>query len=369
MNFRWIMPKLVVAFFVLFQAFSVANAQTFGPRSGLSQSQPSTTRAKQQNRSLELRVLVDDRSRLGASHEWMQALSDVGADRVVAETSRVQKPSFEEYGSGSSKTLAVIGIVRKGILHLPGGKFSIRQTSSIRNHLQKLRDDGAEVTIAEKVAFGLTAKQLVSVHDQLSSTIQTSTKGKNAGKLAIELLRASGYSTKLDQGTKLTISRAESTVDAELEGFSIGMGLSLTLRQIGLVFEPTRPQGQEIQILIRQPDQKAKHWPVGWPLSDTRKKAAPNLFVKVPVEAFDTPIMDLLNAIEGKIKLPFVYDTASISRNEIDLAATKVTYSRPGKKSSFDAVIDKVLNQVKPKLKSELKIDEVGKPFLWITTR
>ena len=96
---------------------------------------------------------------------------------------------------------------------------------------------------------------------------------------------------------------------------------------------------------------------------------APKLYVKVSVEALDTPILDLLGAIEGRIEIPFVYDRAKISAKGIDLKATKVKFSRPGKKSSYDMVIDKVLNQCKPKMKSELKIDEVGKQFLWITPR
>lgn len=326
------------------------------------------TEANHPRRSLELRVLIDARATIGSRHEWMQALAEVGADRVVAETSRKTQPSFEEFGSGDLKTLSIVGIVKQGKLHLPGGKFSIRQTSAIAGHLKKLRDDGAEVTIAEKVAFGLTAKQLVSVHDKLGLPIESSTSGVKAADLVRTLLQESGYSLLIDEATKHVVSQSESTIDTELQGYSIGLGLALALRQMGLVLEPTRPPAENVQLLIREFDENGKHWPVGWPISESRKKVAPSLFVKVPVQAFDTPLIDLLNAIETRSKLSFVYDNAAITQKEIDLK-TKVTFARPGKKASFDIVIDKVLTQVKPKLKSELKIDEVGKPFLWITPR
>lgn len=339
--------------------------QTFRPRSRVSP----TTKAQTGKRLIELRVLVDEGGPLGGSHQWMQALAEVGADRLLSETSRVSQPSFEEYGTGSVKTLAIVGVVKQGKLHLPGGKFTIRQTSAIRDHLQKLRDDGGEVTIAKKLAFGLTAKQLISVHDQLGVAIESTTAEKGVGQLATELLTQSGYTISIDEATKQVISAAEANVDAELEGFSIGMGLALSLRQMGLVFEPQRPQGGEIRLLVRKPDEQTKHWPVGWPISETRKELAPNLFIKVPVQAFDTPITDLLGAIESRAKISFFYDRALISQAGIKLDETKVTFSRPGKKTSFDTVISKVLTQVKPKLKSEMKIDEVGKPFLWITTR
>ncbi|QEG23996.1 hypothetical protein [Mariniblastus fucicola] len=363
------MQKLLAAIIILTLTSTYCVGQTFKPRYGQGSSQRTGDSARTQNRSLELRVLVDDRSSLGTSHDWMQALAEVGADRVVAETSRARKPSFEEFDSGSTKLLTVVGIVKQGKLHLPGGKFTIRQVAAIRAHLQKLRDDGAEVTVAEKVAFGLTAKQLVALHDQLGLKITSPTAGQNAGKLASTLMKNSGYPISIDRTSQLVISSAQSTVDIELEGYSIGTGLAIALRQLGLVFEPVRPQGQKVKLVVRAADEKTKNWPVGWPVSESRKKAAPNLFVKVDVQAAETPILDLLGAIEGRIEIPLIYDVAKISERGVDLASTKVSFSRPGKKSSYDMVMDKVLNQCKPKLKSELKIDEAGKRFLWITTR
>lgn len=365
------MQKLLFTLFIIGLAAASTLGQTFKPRFQQrdSSTQSSSSRTTTQNRSLELRVLVDDRGGLGASHDWMQALAEVGADRVVAENSRVKKPSFEEYDSGSTKLLTVVGIVKKGKLHLPGGKFAIRQTEAIRDHLQKLRDDGAEVTVAEKVAFGLTAKQLISVHDQLGAPITSATKGQNAGTLARALLKKTGYSISIDRETNAVLSNAETTMGTELNGYSTGTALAFTLRQMGLAFEPIRPQGQQIQLLVREVNDKAKNWPVGWPISESPKKAAPNLYVKVNVQAQDASIVDLLDSIEGRIKLPFFYDRAKFSDSGVDLEGTKVNFLRPGKKSSYDMVIDKVLNQCKPKLKSELKIDEVGKRFLWITTR
>ena len=266
------MKRRLASIFVLLLACSTVQSQSFKPRyqqSGSNSTRQSESKTQTRNRSIELRVLVDDRGALGSSHQWMQALAGVGADRVVAETSRVKEPSFEEFGTGSSTTLQIVGIVRQGKLHLPGGKFTIRQTSAIEAHLKKLRDDGAEITVAAKVAFGLTAKQLVSVHDKLGAKIESTTKGQDIGKLANRLIQKSGYPLSIDSAAKLLISNSESKMDLELEGFSTGTALALTLRQMGLVFEPKRPQGKEIQLLVRAVDEKTKHWPVGWPVSYT----------------------------------------------------------------------------------------------------
>lgn len=362
------MHKLIATIFILALTASSVSGQAFRPRAQ-SSTQGSSSQTQNPNRSLELRVMVDAQSGIGTRHDWMQALAEVGADRVVAETSNVRKPSFEEHDTGRSKLLSVVGIVKQGKLHLPGGKFSIRQIEAIRTHLKKLRDDGAEVTVAKKVAFGLTAMQLVSVHEQLGSKIESSTKGRNVGELANSLLKKSGYPISIGAGEKLIISNAKSKMEFELEGFSTGTALAMSLRQIGLAFEPKRPQGQKVQLLVRELDDKTNNWPVGWPISESISEIAPKLYVKVPVQALETPILDLLNGIEQRMDFPFLYDQAGISEKGIDLDTTKINFSRPGKKSSYDMVIDKVLNQCKPKLKSVLRIDEVGKRFLWITPR
>ena len=321
-----------------------------------------------QSRSLELKVQIDARSAVGTSHEWMQALSEVGADRVIAETSKVREPSFKETGSGNFKTLSITGIVKRGTLYLPGGKFKISQTAAIRNHLRKLRDDGAEVTIAEKVAFGLTAKQLLSVHDALGATLNTSTKGKRAATLARQLLELSGFETVIDNSARRSLNASNHEMQVELDGFSLGTSLALTLRTMGLVFEPIRPQGKQVQLRIRTSDDNSENWPVGWPVSESLSVAAPKLRIKVPIQAQGAEILKLLQAIEGRVEIPFVFDDRNIGQKGIDLESTKVTYTRAAK-SSYERVIDKVLNQCKPKLKSELRIDEVGKRFLWITPR
>ena len=66
-------------------------------------------------------------------------------------------------------------------LKLPGGSFSIRDKAGIRELLTRLRDDGAQVAMAEKKAFGLTSEQLVTLHGRFSQTVEFETKGRKAG--------------------------------------------------------------------------------------------------------------------------------------------------------------------------------------------
>ena len=50
--------------------------------------------------------------------------------------------------------------------------------------------------------------------------------------------------------------------------------------------------------------------------------------------------------------------------HEIDLA--KVDATVPGKRSTYSLILQKVLRQAM--MKPELRLDDAGKPFYWVTT-
>ncbi len=94
---------------------------------------------------------------------------------------------------------------------------------------------------------------------------------------------------------------------------------------------------------------------------------APRLFERLQLEIRGFPLKDALGAIEKRTGVPFFYDYNTFARAGVELKATKVTLVQD--KASFMVAIDKLLRQSKPKLIDELRVDENGKPFLWITTR
>lgn len=368
MHFR----SLLIRCFMVAIAFSIAseslvNAQ-FSSRSstrGKIGSRQSGTQSV--NRSLELKVLADPRGAIGSQQEWMQMLAEVGADRVVSSTSKATKPSFEEFGSGNNKTLSITGILKNGKLLLPGGSFSIRQSSAIKAHLQKLRDDGAEVTVAEKVAFGLTAIQMIEVLERMSTKIDSPTQGKKTAATIRSLLSQSGYPIDIEKTARETLSGLDSDFKAELKGLTAGTGLAIALREAGLVYEPHRPQGKDVRLLVRTVDDKKKNWPIGWPIEESIRKVAPKLYVKIDLSVNDTLILKILNGIEGRLELPFIYDFHKMELKGVDLDATKVTFVK--NRVPYITALEKVLSQTKPRLKPLLLADEEGKIFVWITPR
>lgn len=317
-------------------------------------------------RMIVVEISSDARAPVGTQQKWMKMLQDVGADRVVSKTGSSGVPTVEETQTSSATLIQVTGFVVGSRLQLPGGTFSIRDRARIKALLQRLRDDGAKVALAEKKAFGLTSEQLVKLHEQLAKPVEFSTAGKNAGDVVEKIATQSGLKFSLDRAAKAAIN-GEEKVYEELQGVSFGTALAAVVRPLGLVVQPRRKQGQSIEVHLVDSRAEGEHWPVGWPISQAPLAVAPDLFERLDIEIRGFPIKDALNAIEKRGGVPFFYDHNTLAREGIELDDVKVTLVQ--KKASLMVALSKLLRQSKPRMSDELRIDENGKPFVWITVR
>jgi hypothetical protein len=78
----------------------------------------------------------------------------------------------------------------------------------------------------------------------------------------------------------------------------------------------------------------------------------------------DTPLSEALNAIGQRLELPFIFDHNALAREGIDIDSEKV--SLPPGRTYYMRIITRLLSQAK--LTSDLRVDEAGRPFLWITS-
>ena len=251
-------------------------------------------------------------------------------------------------------------------LKLPGGSFSIRDKAGIRELLTRLRDDGAQVAMAEKKAFGLTSEQLVTLHGRFSQTVEFETKGRKAGDVTAELIKKIGVPFVLDSSARAAVNGNELVSD-ELKGLSTGTALAAVVRPLGLVIEPKREQGKQLEVQLRDTRQGKENWPIGWPLERVPVAVAPTLFEKIPLEIRNFPLSAVLNAIEKKSGVNFLIDYNTLARKDIDLATTKVTLV--DEKVALLVAVSNALKQSKPRLSCEIRMDENAKPFLWITSK
>ena len=329
-----------------------------------------TQMAVAQDRVIQLEIAASDRAQPLTQQRWMEALANVGADRVRSRTSfrSSVSPGVEEMKLGSTISIVVTGVIQGRQLLLPGGRFELSNTQGIRDYLQKLRDDGTKVALAEKKAFGLTSEQLVGINDEFSAVVNISTRGVSTAQVVQAMAGQLKTRVVYDSYAQKAL-RSESSVVDELKGLSVGTSLAAAVRPLGLVVQLYREQGKSVEIRIVDARTAEENWPIGWPIDKPVSITEPALYKKLSnIEIRGFPLKSILDRFEQRVGVPFLYDQNSMAREGIDLEKNNVTLVK--KKVAYYAAISKLLSQVKPrKMKQEVRVDENGKPFVWFSTQ
>ena len=295
---------------------------------------------------------------------WIDALKDF---RLSSLRIRVATPGdregIEDVGTPSAPSYRVTGVLTdRNRLKLPGGEFTLGDRARIGKWFDRLRDQGMAGVQEKPAAFGLTAEQLVEFHDQLAKPWEGSTRGRRAGEVARELVHSLPLEFEVTAAATQSFARQEQVRD-ELQGLSCGTALAALLRPLGLVAAPRKIPGSKVVLRIADAREVDESWPVGWPAQEAPVRVAPALFERVHVEIRDTPLPEALAAIQKRVGVPFLFDHTSLARQQIDPGRVKVSF--PQDRTSYMKILDQLLAQAR--LRSELRRDEAGKAFLWIS--
>jgi hypothetical protein len=294
---------------------------------------------------------------------WSEMLDQAGFSSVRIRSGKdFESPAIEASGTGGAKSYRVVGLLNaNNQLTLTKGRFGLGDRAKIEEWLRKLRESGEEGVTVKPAAFGLLPRQLVAVHEALAVPVKFSTKGQQPREAAKQI--AAGLSLKFttDSAGQKSLAADEPIAD-ELEGLSSGTALAAILRPLGLVLVPEK-SGTDIRLRIVSSREAREHWPVGWPSKKGPRETLPDLFKTLNVEIDQTPIGEAIEAIGGRLKAPILLDRNALAAARIDLATAKV--GLPPTKTYYDRILDRLLFQAK--LKYELRVDEAGKPLLWIT--
>lgn len=314
---------------------------------------------------VELELATEPGFPLTGAHAWIEMLSDLGIENVRIRQAKVgDQTQIKTEGSGDFTVHRVTGaLTAANQLQLPAGRFSLHDKARLAQWLAKIKAGGVEELTAPRTMFGLTPQELGDVSKRLARPLTFSTKDQAASESAKSLVRGLGFPATLDRPA-LAAFESDWRFPDELLGISQGTALAVLLRPLGLAFVPQRELGGRVSLRIAPQGDLRESWPLGWPPDKKPQESAPDLFKFLNVEIADTPLSDALGAIQGRLDLPFLYDYNTMTRDRIDPAATKV--SLPGGRTYYKRILDRLLFQAK--LKSDVRVDESGAPFLWITS-
>jgi hypothetical protein len=334
-----------------------------------------TTRA---GAPVELELAAERGVQITAPHEWLQRLADLGIENVRIRGMRAgERPRVENRGTPQRPAYHVLGVLTaRNQLLLPGGTFSRADAGRIKDYFARLAADGSESVTAPRGQFGLGEKELQAVFAELAQPIDFQTKGQTL-RTVIARIEAT-VSSKIVLATQADrlVGSAAPLVD-ELNGLSAGTALAMALRSARLAMRPESVRGQPVAYRIsplsseqlaqstlgNTTDIEIQSWPIGWQPQGPPGQVAPSLSEFLNAEIDGYTLEETLAAIGPRVKIPIYLDHAALAAHGIDPAKIQVKLART--RTFYKRVLDRVLAQAR--LGSEVRIDEAGKPFLWIT--
>ncbi len=313
---------------------------------------------------VELEVIADAQG--GAAlgfQEWMQTLTRAGVKNVRLRTAQAgDEVKIDQRGTAESPLYVVTALLgNDGVLVLPGGARAKRsEAGKVAQWLDDLAAHGPPNRREARAAFGLTAKQLADVREDLSQPVGFSTKGLAHGE-AVEKI---GRLLKLPMRLSGSLPAAEDDKIAEdVSGLSCGTGLASILRPLGYCMVP-RLSGGRLEYFVAKAKLDQEVWPIGWKPEKPPAEVLPALFQFLPVNVQNAPATKALEVIGTRLKTPVLMDYNAMARHGIDPAKALVSML-PGK-TTYSSALRRLL--FKAGLKFEVRVDEAGRPFLWITT-
>lgn len=313
-----------------------------------------------------LEVVAESGLAVDGQQQWMRMLQDreFGLTHVRMRSSRgSEQPGIENRGSDSAPRYTVTAVLTPGgRLALPGLELRYGQRQQLATWLDKLRSGGTESVTAQPGAYGLTKSQLTTLQTAVKKPVAMSTKDQPAREVLAYLQRTLGIDIQYDNEAQSILTSSEKVPD-ELQGIACGTALAAVARPFGLLVTPTGQGTRQVGLRLTKKAQQEDAWPVGRRAASGAADLAPALLTFIKVQIVDQPLADTLNSIQQRLEIPFLYDHNLLARDGVDL---QTPVSIAPRKTFYKKILDELLFQ--KMLVCELRTDDAGEPFLWITS-
>jgi hypothetical protein len=313
--------------------------------------------------TVRLELVGDLRGSAMAFQDWAEALGKAGIQNVrIRAVEDSDNVGVKTEGTADSPIYVVTGIVRsRDELLMPNGKFRRSEVNRLAEWVNDLAQHGPTDGKERTAAFGLTSAQFDQVRADLATPVGFVTQGVPCREVVQKIAGRLKQSLELDAESASAL--ADEKVADELINLSCGTALAYVLRPAGYGLLPRTADGKVSCAVIRA-SVDLKVWPVGWPSDTTPHKALPALFEFLNVNVENVSAAVALDAIAQRIKTPVLFDHNALAKHKID--PSKTTVSLPKSRTTYSLALRKLL--FKAGMKFEVRQDEAGTPFLWITS-
>ncbi len=312
---------------------------------------------------IELEVAAQSDSPFGAMQEWNKVLAEMDLARVRLRGAHAgDAPSIEVDEYRGRKVYRVLGMLnRSDELVLPGGKFRQGDRDGLKQFFQDLprRQDEAGI---ERVRFGLTPEQLAAVMVELAKTVDEPTQDGSPHELLGALTAGCPLPVAGEISVRATL-RDAAPFRSQMKGLTLGTTLAAMLRGAGLQFTPDTLGAEPLTLRVVPLDASVESWPVGWKLVGGPRLIAPAMYRITNIELANFTLDKAIAALAPHMGVPIVIDQRTLAARKIDPTTVKVKL--PRSKTYPRNAFDRILAQ--GRLAGELRVDEAGTPFYWVT--
>lgn len=325
----------------------------FGLRAAMAQRRP----------LVQLEVAVDPRLPPTTQQDWMRRLAAAGIERVRLRTGLPDdRPEIRTLG-GNPPDYAVRAVINSANeLLVPGAKFRATEAERLKSWLDELLEKGPPDSRPKQTPLGIDIIRFQAVHEDLARPVTSSTVNRPRSEVFAEMAKMTKFAVIADPAVKTKID--DDPVAAELQGFALGTAMAYILRSKGLALVPRADAAATTLVVV--PARKGLGvWPVGWPPEGPETESQPKLLEFLTVNISNSPITEVVQAVSRRIDLPYLWDDVALARfglqpeeSLVNVPQTKTTHYRLLQQTLFQA-----------KLRGEIRLDEAGRAFLWITSR
>ena len=312
---------------------------------------------------IELEVAAQADAPFGALQSWHAILAEMDLARLRLRGAHGgDQPRLEVLGSGAAVRYRLLGVItRRDELVLPGGKFSSGDRAKLRAYFAEL-PQRVQQEQDPPGRFDLTQSQFEQVLADLTRPFAESTLDGAPHELVAAITRDFALPLAGAPAAR-TALRDAAPFAAQLQGLSSGTVLAAVLRSAGWQFAPQKLGNDPLTLRAAPLDDATESWPVGWKPVASPRQTAPAMYRITNIEIENFTLDKALAALAPHMAVPLVIDSWALTAAQIDPAQAAVRL--PRRRTFVRHAMDGILSQ--SRLAGELRVDENGRPFYWIT--
>ena len=302
-------------------------------------------------------------------HTWGRELVRTDAPAVQFRNQRSgDAVSITESGTEASPVWKIIGTMDAyGTILMPdGAQFRCGDAAGLAAWIRELPGKMRAKKQAENAPvqgdFGLPIPLMQQLLNDFKQNLQEETAGLSPVDILQKCARGLSAPVKISPAQVAALKELD-PIDEELSSLSKGTIMAYVLRPAGLALVPRESNGR-LYYSVETGQKNVKPWPIGTKVDKLEAEVLPDILKKIPANMRAVPLRDAVDSISERIDVPMLYDLNAMARYGIDLDTAKVTVS--AEKITYLSLLNRVLRT--HKLKAELRMDENGEPFFWVTT-